>query len=35
MGRQYNKVEKKARRKSYIARLKARAMVAMKTAKKK
>ena len=35
MGRQYNKVEKKARRKSYIERLKARARVAMKAAKKK
>jgi hypothetical protein len=35
MGRQYNKVEKKARRKKYVSRLKARARVAAKAAKKK
>ena len=35
MGRQYNKHEKKARRKAYISRLKAKARVAIKAAKKK
>ncbi|HBJ97398.1 MAG TPA: hypothetical protein DDZ11_13845 [Lentisphaeria bacterium] len=35
MGQQYNKVQKRARRKRYNERLKARAKAAMKAAKKK
>lgn len=35
MGRQYNKHQKKARRKKYIQRLKARVKVAIKASKKK
>ena len=35
MGQQYNKVQKRARRNRYYARLTARAKAAMKAAKKK
>lgn len=35
MGRQYNKLQKRARRKNYLARVKARVNAAIKSAKKK
>lgn len=35
MGQQYNKVEKRARRKAYLERVKAKGRAAMKSAKKK
>jgi len=35
MGRQYNKVQKRARRKNYIARVRAKVRASLKTAKKK
>ena len=35
MGRQYNKVQKRARRQKYLARVKARVKAAVKTAAKK
>ena len=35
MGKQYNKLQKRARRKAYLERVKAKARAAMKSAKKK
>ncbi len=35
MGKQYNKLQKRARRKAYLERVKAKVRAAMKTGKKK